>query len=217
MKIIPLASAFVALALLAGCSGALKSTEPRNIVYTLRPAESAPDADKTPGAARIVEIAVPQVPPGFETDRIALAIQGGRKLDYYAGAKWPDILDSVLQDTIRRSARNVLPNVVAITPTQGMDGQFRLQTKINEFQPVYDDAANVAPDLRVNVEFTLVALPDNKIVSSFILTRNQRASSNTLDAAAGGLESMFQEVLTEAFTRLDTRLSPRTTKKDAPL
>ena len=60
------------LPVLSACAGGgiLKSTEPRQVIYTLRPAPE--DGSKTAGAARIVEIAKPQVPPGFETDRIII-------------------------------------------------------------------------------------------------------------------------------------------------
>ncbi len=195
------------LPVLSACAGGgiLKSTEPRQVIYTLRPAPE--DGSKTAGAARIVEIAKPQVPPGFETDRIALYTQGGKKLDYYAGAKWADLLDSTLQDTLRRSARNVLPSIVAITSTQGMDGQFRLQTKVNEFAPVYADGTTAAPTVRVSVEFTLVRLPDNVIVSSFILGQTRVVEANSLDAATGAMEEMMQQTLTEAFRRMEKTLA----------
>lgn len=193
--------------MIASCAGGglLKSTEPRQNIYTLRPAPE--DATKTAGAARILEVAMPQVPPGFETDRIALYTQGGKKLDYYAGAKWADLLDSTLQDALRRSARNVLPSVVAITPTQGTDGQFRLQTKVNEFAPVYEGGASGAPTVRVSVEFTLVRLPENAIVSSFILKQARVAEADSLDSVAGALEGAMQETLAEAFRRMEKTLA----------
>lgn len=210
----PLILAFVALPLLlAACanpSKLLTSTAPQQTTYTLRPAPETAPAEHV-GAARIVEIAKPVLPPGFETDRIALLTQGGQKLDYFAAAKWPDIFDNVVQDTVRRSARNVLPYVVAVTPAQAMDPDYRLQTKINDFQPVYGSDINAAPDVRVSVEFTLVRLPENRIVSSFILTRAQPAESNRLDSIAGTLEKMFQDILGEAFGRLNSRMMQGTT------
>lgn len=194
--------------LLTACASPSKfltSTAPAQTTYTLRPVAEVSPAENI-GAARIVEIAKPLLPPGFETDRIALLTQGGQKLDYFAAAKWPDIFDNVVQDTVRRSARNVLPYIVAVTPEQAMDPDYRLQTKINEFQPVYGSDIASAPDLHVSVEFTLVKLPENRIVSSFILMRTTPSESNRLNAIAGAMERMFQDILAEAFKRLDARM-----------
>lgn len=191
---------------LSGCSTAsfLKSTEPQQTTYSLRSAAPLPDAQT--GPARILEIAKPSVPPGFDTDRIALYTEEGHKLDYYSAAKWPDTLDSVLQDFTRRTATNVLPYVVTVTSEQSVQAEYRLQTKVNEFQPVYGSGTSSAPQLDVSVEFTLIKLPQEEIVGSFTLSKTATATSNRLDAITAGLEKMLQEIEGQAFGRLDERL-----------
>jgi ABC-type uncharacterized transport system auxiliary subunit len=191
---------------LTACSGSfLQSTEPKPTVYTLRPvAEARTAADA--GAARIVEVMKPSVPPGFETDRIALYTEGGQKLDYYAGASWPDMMDDVFQQTAMRSLRNALPYTVAVAPEERMDADYRLRMKIDEFQPVYSGAAEGTPELRASFEFTLIRLPEEKIVRSFILRRDMKADGAGMDSILAGLEKMAQDMFSEAYGRLDSNL-----------
>ena len=197
---------FLALALLAGCSTSeiLKSSEPRQTIYALHPVKETPPTES--GLARVVEISRPSVPPGFETDRIALYVDGGRTLDYYSGAKWADILDAVLQDFTRQSMTNILPYVVAMSPNEANNANFRLQTKVKEFQPVYGASTSSAPELFVSVEFTLIALPQEDIIGNFTLARRAPATSNDLGTITAELESMMQEIQKEAFERFDARL-----------
>lgn len=199
MKYIPL----IALIFVAGC-GALKSTEPQQTIYSLRPlAATQPEGLNVMGIARVVEIMKPTMPPGMERDRIALYLNGGSKLDYYAGYRWSAALDEVIQNFTRRTATNSLPNVVAVISEQAVDAQFRLQTKVNEFQPVYASDATSNPRLITNLEFTLISLPDEKILTSFTMGREGTATSNRLDVITAGLEKMLQDIEKDAFARLE--------------
>lgn len=202
---------FLAIVFLAGCSTSeiLKSSEPRQKIYALHPVKHADVGE--PGMARVVEVARPSVPPGFETDRIALYVDGGRTLDYYSGAKWADILDAVLQDVTRQSMTNILPYVVAMNPNEANNANFRLQTKFKEFQPVYGSSTSIAPELHASVEFTLITLPHENIVGNFTLSRRMHAASNNLRSVTSTLETMLQEIHKEAFERLDARMRAKPT------
>lgn len=191
---------------LGGCSTGqiLKSTEPPGVTYNLHAGEVQTDIPT--GAARIVEIAKPAVPPGFETERIALYLDGGQKLDYYAGSKWPDILDNVLQDFTRRSLTGILPYTVAINPSQSVKADYRLQVKVNEFQPVYDTGATGNPRVRVSMEFTLIRLPEERIVTNFTLTKEDAVADNRLDLITAALESMARQIQKQAFVKMDSYL-----------
>ena len=192
--------------LLAGCSTSelLKSTEPQQTIYTLRPVE--PSGLGSAAAARVVEITAPTLPPGMDSDRYVLFLDDGQKLDYFAAARWSAPLDYIVQDVTRRSASAVQPYIVATTPGQGVDPDYRLQMKVNEFQPVYGADSMAAPTLKVSIEFTLVAVPEDKIVSSFTLTKHDVAAENRLDGITSGLEHMLQEIEREAFMKLDPKL-----------
>lgn len=192
--------------LLGGCSTSnlLTSTEPQQTIYTLRPVE--PSGQGSVAAARVVEITTPSLPPGMDSDRYVLFLDDGQKLDYFAAARWSAGLDQIVQNITRRSASAVLPYVVAITSGQGVDPDYRLQLKVNEFQPVYGTDSTAAPLLKASIEFTLVAVPEDKIVSSFTLTKQEVAADNRLDVITLGLERMLQDIEREAFTKLDPKL-----------
>lgn len=204
-----LAAMVLALAL-AGCSTSnlLQSTEPQQTIYTLRPVEAS--GESSPVMARVIEISAPSVPPGMEQDRIALFLDDGQKLDYYAGARWSSSLEHVVQEFTRRTAGATLPYIVAVTPDQGIEADYRLQIKINEFQPVYaKGSSGAAPYLKASVEFTLVRLPVDEIVGSFTLSRNVEAQDNRLDVITLGLESLLQEIERDAFAKIDKKLQAK--------
>ncbi len=195
---------------LTGCSTSnlLQSTEPQQTIYTLRPVE--PTGESSDVLARVLEISVPSVPPGMEQNRIALFLDDGQKLDYYAGARWSSSLDHIVQEFTRRTAGATLPYIVAVTPDQGIEADYRLQIKINEFQPVYSKgASNSAPFLKASVEFTLIRLPSDQIVSSFTLSRNVEAQENRLDVITLGLESLLREIERDAFAKIDKKLQAK--------
>lgn len=209
----PLKNTVIALLLataLAGCStgNLLTSTEPRQTVYTLRPIEAAGETSDV--LARVLEISAPSVPPGMEQDRIALFLNEGHKLDYYAGARWSSSLDHIVQEFTRRTAGASLPYIVAVTPDQGIAADYRLQIKINEFQPVYvTDSTTAAPYLKASIEFTLIRLPADQIVSSFTLSKNFEAQENRLDVITLGLESLLRDIEREAFVKIDKKLQAK--------
>ena len=203
-------SAILFLTALTGCStgNLLKSTEPQQTIYSLRPVELTGATSDV--MARILEISVPSVPPGMEQDRIALSLDNGQKLDYYAGARWSSSLEHVMQEFTRRTAGASLPYIVAVTPDQGIAADYRLQIKINEFQPVYAaGSTGGAPYLKASIEFTLIRLPADQIVSSFTLSRNFEAQENRLDAITLGLESLLREIEHEAFLKIDKKLQAK--------
>lgn len=188
---------------LGACSTSqmLTSKEPKQTIYSLRPLEEG--AGVATGPARIVEIAMPSVPPGMDRDRIVLYLDNGQKLDYYAAARWPALLSNILQDFTRRTASTTLPYVVAVTPDQEIDSQYRLQLKVNEFAPVYQIDSSDAPLLKVNLEITLTQLPSDRVLTNFTLSNSMMASKNRLDVIVAGLEKMLQDLEQQAFLKID--------------
>lgn len=206
MKII---AALALILALGGCSSGslLTSTEPQQTIYTLRPIASTGAASGT--SARVLEISTPSLPPGMESDRIALFLDDGQKIDYFASARWSASLDYIIQDFTRRTASAALPYVVAVTKDQSIEADYRLQIKVNEFQPVYGADAKAAPVLKANIEFTLIRLPSDQIVSSFTLSKQEALQENRLDLITLGLEKLLQDIEREAFAKIDTKLQAK--------
>ena len=199
MKKIQLAATILILIPLAACLS-LTSKQPPPALYALHPGETA--AAIPVAGSPVVEVAEPQLPAGFDTDRIALQMQGGRRLDYYAGAKWPGPLDEALQDFIVESARQAWAGPLVDTPDLSVPAHYRLAVTVNDLQPVYAAGPESAPELRARLTFTLIALPEEKPVTSFTLKAAAPAASNDLSAVTGGLETLLRAILAEGLGRL---------------
>ncbi len=201
-----------ALALLSACSPTrlLTSDEPRQTTYSLR---GDMTASAYSGPSRIVEIAKPILPSGFERSRIALYMDDGRKLDYYASANWPGPLDAVIEEFTHRALATTLPSIITVSPTQPVHSDYRLQLRVIDFQPVYGQSHEVAPKLMTAVEFTLISLPAQKILSSFTLRKEDVASSARRDIIISELEAQLRGIESEAFAKLAPHLKQ---KKSAP-
>ena len=87
-------------AALGGCGGMLTSDQPAEHVYWL---EAATLRLGEPPEGNLPDLAVTvRAIPGLDTDRI-LVKGPGAKLNYYAGARWPDHLPEVMTVTVRLS------------------------------------------------------------------------------------------------------------------
>ena len=196
---------------LSGCgpSRILTSTEPQQTIYTLRALQPHPDAEASSSPARVIEIAPPVLAPGLNTDRIALMLADGQKLDYYAGARWAESFGPLVQSFTRRTASSVLPYVVAVTPDQHLDADYKLQVKVNDLQPVYQTSTQSTPVVVANVEFTLIRAKSERIISSFTLSMQQTPADNRLDLIIAGMEALLQDIQQEAFLKIDRDIRGR--------
>jgi ABC-type uncharacterized transport system auxiliary subunit len=201
-KVIP-AIAFVCLAALAGCGNITKSKAPPISVYTLH----AEKPQKRASSAAVI-VQEPEMPAGFDTARIALHMSGGRRMDFYADAAWPDALNKVLQDFIIQSAR-----FSAVTPDSGVNAPYALQVKVNDFQPVYADTAQGVAEVRVSLTFRLIDRSSEKLLRDFTLSEKTPASANTITAITGDLEILLRKVTAAGLSRIAKEVS---VKKTAP-
>ncbi|PZP56816.1 MAG: hypothetical protein DI586_02370 [Micavibrio aeruginosavorus] len=204
-KLIP---AIFGVLLLSGCASTfLQSNEAPVAIYSLRPMNEVQtlDAGKQ-GVAKVLEVQRPALPPGFDTARIGMYLENGRRLDYYASAKWPTSLDETLQEFTAQNARKTFPGLIVITPGSGVDAQYLLQTKVNDFQPVYAMGPQAAPLLVASISFTLLSLPEENIVTSFTVEQQVQAQANNLGVITAGLETLLQSVERKAFETIAPKI-----------
>jgi ABC-type uncharacterized transport system auxiliary subunit len=187
-------SPLVPALLLSACMS-MKSTQPPVERYALEPAACAQGGGQRPAPA--LSIAEPQLPAGFDTERIALALDGGRRLDFYAGAAWPDRLGKTLQTFLIASACGLSAAAPESSPTAP-----RLETRIDDFGPVYAAGPTSPPELRVAMSFRLLSPDGQKLLAEVALRRTAPASANRISAVAGGLDELARAVAAEAFQRL---------------
>lgn len=196
-KIIP---AFVSILLLSGCASSfLKSDEPPVTIFSLRAAQNLdPIGEDQKAKSNIIDIRRPFLPPGFDSARIAMYLENGRRLDYYSGAKWPSPLDETLLEFTSQTARKTLPNIIIAAPGQATESDYRLQMRVNDFQPVYSGGPDQLPQLVASISFTLLKMPEERIVTSFTIDQQETAQANTLSLITAGLEHLLQSVEAKA-------------------
>lgn len=204
-----LMSACFAMLSLSACapSSLLKSDEPRQTTYSLRSSDQATSVFS--GPTKVVQISKPILPSGFERSRIALYMDDGHKLDYYAAAEWPGPLDSVIEEFTHNALSVALPSIIVVNMTDSVEADYRLQLNVIDFQPVYGATYDAAPKLLTKVKFTLVALPSERIVSNFTLSRDDIASSSRRDVIINELRSQLQSVEAEAFVTIAPHLKQK--------
>lgn len=133
---------FVATLLgLCACIPSFKSDESPTRIYWLEPAPA-----RTPSATRLaLQVAVV---PGLESDRIWI-LQRDQRLNYYAGAYWPDTLRPLLQSVMERSIGH-----------QGSPGDVSFDILIEKFFAVETvAAANPRIELRARISRSDIASP----------------------------------------------------------
>jgi len=194
------------LALFLAACGGLQSKQPPPALYVLHSETAAESGAPATGKTdKVMIVPEPQMPPGFKTDQIALLMQDGRRLDYFADARWSADLDRVLQDFIVQSLRTSWPHTIVATPDAGTPAAWRLLVKVIDFQPVYRGDPDSAPEIRVKMTFTLVTMPEGKIVKDFTIGKKSAATANTLTAVTSEMESLLRGLLREAAGKISPR------------
>ncbi|MGZ9097061.1 MAG: ABC-type transport auxiliary lipoprotein family protein [Micavibrio sp.] len=199
------AALLLALSGLSGCLSLASSEVPPNI-YAMHYRPAPDDNASSHDFGGVLKVQEPDLPAGFETDRIALYLEGGRRLDYYAGAKWPEPLDQVLQDAIVQAGHHALPKMTVDTQDIDMPADYKLAVKVVEFGPVYANGPDGIPHLEATMIFTLIRLPDHNIIADFTLENGHRAEANDLTSITSGLESLLHEMMVEAYETIKKAL-----------
>lgn len=184
--------------LAAGCSG-MKSSQPPATIYMVHAAgcTAAPVLSKG-----VLSIPEPEMPAGFDTERIALYLAGGRRLDYFAGAAWPDHLGKMLQQVILQTPCDI----ATATPDTANAATATLYVKVNDFEPVYAGGPKATPVLKVSMRFRLTSGDRELPLADFTVQQTGDAPANTLTGVTQGLETLSQAVLAQAFAQLEPRL-----------
>jgi len=192
---------FIPLLLLCGCLSLTSSEEPLTI-YALH-ASRNPVAETVIAADPVViSIPDPVLPAGLKTDRIALYLDGGRRLDFYSGARWAAPLDEVLQDMIIDSGRGAIPHAIFDGGDVRLPARYRLVVSVVDFYPLYSGDAQGIPLLKVSLSFTVIQASDGTVLARFSQSAEAVARENSLTAITSGLEQLLQSALADSFVNI---------------
>lgn len=190
---------------LAACVSLPTENRPVDI-YRLAPARlpAGGMAARTPMPTSLT-IEKPEVPVGFDSDRIALII-GRQRLDYYAGARWPGALPAVIQEDVVASLQNRYRFTELGDRAAEGRAAYRLEIAVSDFEPVYTRGMDADPTLNVGVVLTLISRADGRVVSTFAKSKTRPLTANTLTAVTAGLGDMLQELILTGFDQLSRNL-----------
>jgi ABC-type uncharacterized transport system auxiliary subunit len=188
----------VGAAALGGCSGMLISDQPPEHVYWLEAATLRLGEPPTGDLPDLI-VAV-RARPGLDTDRILVKGPGAR-LNYYAGARWPDHLPEVLTATLRLSLESSgLFNRVS-SGTRISRAEWSLDLELREFFAVVT-TAGTPPQVHVRLAGQLNCGPATTAVSA---TTTAPAQEDKLSEIVAAFQSATDSALIGLGRQVETR------------
>ena len=179
---------------LGGCAAAIKLAAPEPPQYfELTPkstfAEDLPEVDGT------LVVEVPTATAGLNTARIALR-PTPTSLQYYARARWVDVVPVMVQNLLLESFDNTGKIDVLDPAVLGVRADYALITHVREFQAEYEGPG--PPDVRVRLQVRLVRLP-----------RRQRIAATSEEFVVGAGATSLESIIVafdEAFGKATKRI-----------
>lgn len=177
---------------LAGCSDII-GPPPSPKLYVLRPATPR----DLPGGkvAWALSIDLPDASAGLDSERIAILMPPSG-MDYYAGCAWPDRLPTLVQSALLEAFEASGRIDAVAREAQGAKADYILSTDLRDFEAKLDQGQG-APLAVVRMGARLVKSRSREIAGYTSLSRDVRASANTVEAAVEALDTAFAGVLAQ--------------------
>ena len=174
---------------------------PAPAIYTLLDSNSGVmDVAAEAAGPIMVGVPAPEVPPGFDTERIAIQFEDGR-VDYYADAQWSARLGNLVQDVFIERAQRKLPRAIVGKPGFVPASNYRLAVKLTGFGPAYESSPDMPPRLTVGLNLTVIELPQDMIRAQLSVSKTATASENRLGAVTNDLKSLLNAAFDEALDK----------------
>ena len=179
-----------------------KSEErPPPVMYTLHETNTGVMDVSTDAAGRIVVVVpTPELPPGFDTERIAIQFEDGR-VDYYADAQWSARLDQLVQDVFIERAQRRLSDAIVGKPGVVPAANYRLVARLTAFGPVYKSSPDMAPRLNAGVSLTVIELPQETIRAQFSVNKTAMATENRMGTITNDLRGLLNSAVDDALEK----------------
>ena len=178
------------LPLAAACSVLPSPQMPQ--IYRLSPHVDDPPGPRIPNSALAIDL--PFASQSLDTDRIALT-RGRTRFDYYADSVWTDrlpvLVQTVMVEAFETDGRLTEVNRDPFTLTRG----YVLRTEIRRFQAEYPSEPDGSPNIAITLQLDLSTQPEGRLVASRLISANERASQNKLDAIITTFNSATADAL----------------------
>jgi len=187
--------ALATCALLGACAAALNLAAPDPPrLYSLTPKSTF--ADDLPEVDARITVEVPTATAGLNTARIALQ-PTSTTLEYYARARWVDVVPVMVQNLLLESLENARLDVLG-REVVGVRADYALLVHIREFQAEYSQIEDEPPTVRVRLQARLIRLPRRTSVAATSKAFTIRAADGSLPA----IVTAFDDGLGKALRRL---------------
>jgi ABC-type uncharacterized transport system auxiliary subunit len=185
---------------LAACGG-LKSKEPAEQIYLLRPVAAGGAAAGAP-VKGLLAVRRPEVQPGLQTARIALVLPGNR-LDYFAASRWsaalPQVVDAFATQTLLSSGHFELVN----GSDRGSGGaRFLLALTVRHFEADYAAGENSPPEVHVAFECVLSTGAGRTPLGRCDGDATVAARANRMEPIVQAFEAAAREAMAEVTTQV---------------
>jgi cholesterol transport system auxiliary component len=181
--------------LLCGCVSALefaRADPPR--LFDLTP-KSTFDADLPEVEGRL-DVEIPTAATGLNTARIALKPTSTR-LEYYARARWVDVVPVMVQTLLQESFDNSGKVDVIGRGNFSLRADYALLTTIREFQAEYRDQTS-PPTVRVRLQTRLVRLPRRTAMAETSAEALVPASDRSMQSIVAAFDDAFGRTTKQA-------------------
>ncbi|HEX5079895.1 MAG TPA: ABC-type transport auxiliary lipoprotein family protein [Geminicoccaceae bacterium] len=172
------------------CAAALELARPDPPrLYALTPKSTF---DDLPEVDARISVEVPTATAGLNTAQIALR-PSPTTLEYYAGARWIDVVPVMVQNLLLESLDNAGRLDVLGREVVGIRADYALLTHIREFQAEY--AGEGPPAVDVRIQARLVRLPRRTSVAATSLGFTVKAENRSMQAIVAAFDDGLGKAL----------------------
>ena len=175
---------------------------PAPALYTLQePGSEVMNISTETRGRVVVAVPAPELPPGYDTERIAIQFEQDGRLDYYADARWSSRLDLLVQDVFIERAQQKLSGTIVGKPDLVPAPNYRLAVAVTDFGPVYQTSPDMTPRLDAGLNVTVIQIPQGTVVAQFSVKKSAPATENRLSTVTGELRGLLSAVIDEALEK----------------
>jgi ABC-type uncharacterized transport system auxiliary subunit len=172
---------------------------PPPAMYTLHESGTATTEISTAAAARtVVVVPRPELPPGFDSETIAIRFEQDGRIDHYADAQWSANLGDLMQDVLVERAQRKLSGTVVGKPDLVPAANYRLSVRVTDFGPVYRSSPDMAPRLDAGLVLNVIELPSETVKAQLNVKKSVPAPENRLGVITTELRRLLHFVFDEA-------------------
>lgn len=185
---------------LQGCAGSLlESNAAAPETYRLA-GEALPDrGGRLPLA---ITVARPGASPALDTERMAV-VQPDRRFDHFAGVRWSEPAPQMLQQLLVRALASDGGFAAVTAAPSRVPADLLLDLELRRFEAVYG-AAGGPPEVRVEMQVTLVEPRRAERVASFVVAATSVAAENRRAPVVAAFDRATAEAMREVVERVRT-------------